>query len=65
MLHQPLYIASYHQSRFGKLKTMQVPEIVANAVHGACGEIDVEPAADATSARSARPAASRSTTRAC
>ena len=44
MLRQPLYIASYHQSRFGKLKAMQVPEIVANAVHGVCGEIDVEPA---------------------
>ena len=45
MLHQPLYIASYHQSRFGKLKTMQVPEIVASAIHGACDEIGVEPAA--------------------
>ena len=44
MLHKPLYIAAYHQSRFGKLKTMQVPEIVANAVTGACGEIGVEPA---------------------
>ena len=44
MLHQPLYIAAYNQSRFGKLKTMQVPEIVANAVTGVCDEIDVEPA---------------------
>ncbi len=44
MLHQPLYIAAYNQSRFGKLKTMQVPQIVANAVDGACGEIGVEPA---------------------
>jgi acetyl-CoA acetyltransferase len=43
MLQQPLYIAAYHQSRFGKLKTLQVPEIVAKAVHGACTEIDVEP----------------------
>ncbi len=45
MLNQPLFIASYHQSRFGKLKTMQVPEIVSTAVHGACTEIDVEPSA--------------------
>jgi acetyl-CoA C-acetyltransferase len=44
MLHQPLYIASYNQSRFGKLKTMTVPEIVASSVHEACGQIDVEPA---------------------
>ena len=43
MFDKPLYIAAYHQSRFGKLKTMQVPEIVANAVTGACGEIGVEP----------------------
>jgi acetyl-CoA C-acetyltransferase len=43
MLQQPLYIAAYHQSRFGKLKTLQVPEIVAKAVHGACTEIDAEP----------------------
>jgi acetyl-CoA acetyltransferase len=45
MLHQRLYIASYHQSRFGKLRTLQVPEIVASAIHGACGEIGAEPAA--------------------
>lgn len=43
MLHRPLYIAAYHQSRFGKLKTMPVPEIVASAVEGVCGEIAVEP----------------------
>ncbi|MCP4204151.1 MAG: thiolase family protein [bacterium] len=40
MFHKPLFIASYHQSRFGKLKTMTVPEIVSNAVLGACAEID-------------------------
>ena len=43
MLHKPLYIASYNQSKFGKLKTMTVPEIVSNAVHGACTEIDADP----------------------
>ena len=42
---KPLYIAAYHQSRFGKLKTMTIPEIVARAVDGACSEIDIEPAA--------------------
>ncbi len=40
-----LYVAAYHQSKFGKLKTMAVPEIVAGAVFGACDEIGVEPAA--------------------
>jgi acetyl-CoA C-acetyltransferase len=39
-----LYIAAYHQSKFGKLLGMQVPEIVANAVTGVCKEIEVEPA---------------------
>jgi acetyl-CoA C-acetyltransferase len=39
---QPLYIASYHQSPFGKLLGMSVPDIVANAVGGACREIGTE-----------------------
>ena len=43
MLHRPLYVASYNQSKFGKLKAMTVPEIVSNAVHGACTEIDADP----------------------
>ncbi len=43
MLHQPLYVAAYHQSRFGKLETLQVPEIIARAVRGACDELEVEP----------------------
>ncbi|MCP3910618.1 MAG: hypothetical protein GY713_06665, partial [Actinomycetia bacterium] len=43
MLDKPLYIASYHQSPFGKLKELQVPEIVHRAVTGVCDEIDVEP----------------------
>lgn len=45
MLHKPLFIASYHQSKFGKLRTMTVPEIVSNAVVGACAEIGGEPSA--------------------
>jgi acetyl-CoA C-acetyltransferase len=40
-----LYIAAYHQSKFGKLLDMQVPDIIANAVTGVCKEIGVEPAA--------------------
>jgi acetyl-CoA C-acetyltransferase len=40
-----VYIASYHQSKFGKLLGMTVPEIIANAVGGACREIGTEPAA--------------------
>ena len=41
----PIYIAAYHQSKFGKLFDMSVPDIVANAVNGACSEIGVEPSA--------------------
>ncbi|MGA9256297.1 MAG: hypothetical protein WBV98_06830, partial [Candidatus Sulfotelmatobacter sp.] len=39
-----IYIAAYHQSKFGKLMAMSVPEIIQNAVNGACSEINVEPA---------------------
>lgn len=39
---KPVYIAAYHQSKFGKLLGMTVPEIIANAVGGACREIGVE-----------------------
>ena len=45
MLDKPLYIASYHQSKFGKLKEMQVPEMIHRAVTGACDEVGAEPAA--------------------
>jgi len=38
-----VYIAAYHQSKFGKLMAMTVPEIVANAVTETCGEIGAEP----------------------
>jgi acetyl-CoA acetyltransferase len=40
-----LYVAAYHQSKFGKLMDMSVPTIVRKAVEGACGEIGVEPRA--------------------
>ena len=42
---KPVYIAAYHQSVFGKLMGMTVPEIVANAVTGTCAEIGIEAAA--------------------
>src|SRR5580700_1139751 len=40
-----IYIAAYHQSRFGKLMDMSVPSIIQNAIEGVCDEIDAEPAA--------------------
>jgi len=43
-MNKRIYIAAYHQSKFGKLLGMSVPEIVANAVNGVCGEIKVDPA---------------------
>ncbi len=36
-----IYIASYHQSPFGKLMGMTVPQILDSAVRGACREIAV------------------------
>ena len=33
---KPVYIAAYHQSKFGKLMDMSVPEIVSSAVTGRC-----------------------------
>jgi acetyl-CoA C-acetyltransferase len=36
---KPIYIAAYHQSKFGKLLGMTVPGIVNNAIHGVCREI--------------------------
>jgi len=42
---KPVFIAAYHQSKFGKLLGMTVPEIVRNAVEGTCREIGVEASA--------------------
>ena len=39
---KPIYIAAYHQSKFGKLMGMTVPSIVTAPVEGACGEIGVD-----------------------
>ena len=40
-----IYVACYHQSVFGKLFAMSIPEIVQNAVLGVCKEIDTDPEA--------------------
>ncbi len=40
-----VYIAAYHQSKFGKLMGMTVPDIVSNAITETCQEIGVEPRA--------------------
>jgi acetyl-CoA C-acetyltransferase len=40
-----IYIATYHQSKFGKLLGMTVAEILSNAVEGACRQIGVPPSA--------------------
>jgi acetyl-CoA C-acetyltransferase len=42
---KPVYIAAYHQSKFGKLLDLTVPEIVEQSIRGACGEIGVLPEA--------------------
>src|ERR1035437_4636949 len=36
---KPIYIATFHQSKFGKLMGMTVPEILDNAIKGACRQI--------------------------
>lgn len=42
---KPIYLAAYHQSRFGKLGAVTVPEMIAAAVNGVCSELVVEPSA--------------------
>ncbi len=41
-MRERVYIAAYHQSRFGKLMAMTIPEIVTNAVNGVCREIKAD-----------------------
>ena len=47
---RPVYIAAYHQSKFGKLFDKTVPEIVAAAVNETYAVIGAEPAAPASRA---------------
>jgi acetyl-CoA C-acetyltransferase len=42
---KPVYIAAFHQSKFGKLMGMTVPQIIDSAIQGACRQIGTEPAA--------------------
>jgi acetyl-CoA C-acetyltransferase len=44
-MNRPIYIAAYHQSKFGKLMSLSIPEIIRNAVVEVCREIRAEPAA--------------------
>ncbi len=44
-MNKKLYIAAYHQSVFGKLFDMTVPQIVDNSISEVCAEIDADPAA--------------------
>jgi acetyl-CoA acetyltransferase len=38
-----IYVAAYHQSKFGKLMGMTVPEIVKNSIESTCKEINADP----------------------
>jgi acetyl-CoA acetyltransferase len=42
-MNKRVFIAAYHQSKFGKLMGMSVPEILRNAVEGVCREIGATP----------------------
>ena len=42
---KPIYIATYHQSKFGKLFEMGVPEIASRCVTETCDTIGADPAA--------------------
>jgi acetyl-CoA C-acetyltransferase len=41
---KPIYIASFHQSKFGKLLALTVPQIIDSAIQGACRQISADPA---------------------
>jgi acetyl-CoA acetyltransferase len=38
-----IYVVAYHQSKFGKLLGMTVPEIAKNAIESVCKEINADP----------------------
>lgn len=40
---KPIYVAAYHQSKFGKLMEMDVPEIVKRAVCEVCAGVAADP----------------------
>ncbi len=43
ILMKPIYIAAYHQSKFGKLLALTQEQMIAAAVAGVCAEIGVTP----------------------
>ena len=55
-----LYLAAYHQSRFGKLGAASVPAMIEAAVAGACDEIGCDAAEiDVASVAAACPSSFR------
>ncbi|MCX6549789.1 MAG: thiolase family protein [Acidobacteria bacterium] len=44
-MNRPVYIAAYHQSEFGKLMGMTVPDIIKTSVNQVCDSIKTDPAA--------------------
>jgi hypothetical protein len=40
---KPIYIAAYHQSKFGKLLAVTQEQMIASAVSGVCAEIGITP----------------------
>ena len=40
---KPVYIAAYHQSKFGKLLSMTQEQMICSAVSGVCGELGITP----------------------
>lgn len=43
-MNKPIYIAAYHQSKFGKLMGLSLPEIITRSVTEVCTEIKADPA---------------------
>ncbi len=43
-MHKPIFVAAYHQSEFGKLMGLTVPDIVKASVAGVCQSIRADPA---------------------
>lgn len=42
-MNKPIFIAAYHQSKFGKLMGLSIPEIVTKSVTEVCSEIKADP----------------------
>jgi acetyl-CoA C-acetyltransferase len=42
---QPIYIAAYHQSKFGKLMAMTVPGIINTSIQSVCRQVNAEASA--------------------